>query len=116
MVDDLAYDRESGRIYCAGSDFVDVFVQLDPKHNRLFAHIPAFRAKTAILVAELDRYYVAVLANLMQTATVARPHHLCHVTQEGIVSSRPPIQARAANLFSPADSHRLFERVLPNVY
>jgi hypothetical protein len=61
MVDDMFFDSHSKRIYFAGSDFVDVFAQRDPNHYERIGHVPtALRAKTAILVPDLDRYYVAV--------------------------------------------------------
>ncbi len=70
MVDDMAYDRKSQRIYFAGSDFLDVFAQRGSDHYELVAQIPtAFRAKTAILIPQLDRYYVAV------------PRHGTHVAE-----------------------------------
>lgn len=59
--DDMVYDPVSKRIYIAGSGFIDVFQQNDPDHYVQIGHIPgAFRAKTAILVPELNRYYLAV--------------------------------------------------------
>ena len=61
MVDDAAYDARHKRIYLAGDGFLDVFQQKDPDHYELLARIPgAFRAKTGILVPELNRYYLAV--------------------------------------------------------
>src|SRR6266404_4076254 len=61
MVDDLAYDAKSKQIYVTGSDFVDVFHQKDADHYEQVGQIAsAFRAKTAILVPELKRYYLAV--------------------------------------------------------
>jgi DNA-binding beta-propeller fold protein YncE len=61
MVDDLAYDAKSKRIYLTGTDFIDVFQQKDPDHYELVGQVPsAFRAKTAILVPQLNRYYLAV--------------------------------------------------------
>jgi DNA-binding beta-propeller fold protein YncE len=61
LVDDIAYDAKSKRIYLSGSDFVDVFHQRDPDHYEQVGHVPtAFRAKTAILVPQLNRYYLAV--------------------------------------------------------
>jgi YVTN family beta-propeller protein len=61
MVDDMAYDSKNKRIYLAGDGFVDVFEQRDSDHYSLLAHVPgSFRAKTAILVPELNRYYLAV--------------------------------------------------------
>ncbi len=61
LVDDTAYDAKQKRIYLAGDQFVDVFEQKDADHYTLLARIPgSFRAKTAILVPELNRYYLAV--------------------------------------------------------
>lgn len=61
LVDDLAYDPGSKRIYISGTDFVDVFQQKDADHYQQIGQIPgSFRAKTAILVPQLNRYYLAV--------------------------------------------------------
>jgi DNA-binding beta-propeller fold protein YncE len=61
LVDDAAYDAKQKRIYLAGDQFADVFEQKDADHYALLARIPgSFRAKTAILVPELNRYYLAV--------------------------------------------------------
>ena len=61
MVDDAAYDAQHKRIYAAGDQFVDVFEQKDPDHYSLLGKVPgSFRAKTGILVPELNRYYLAV--------------------------------------------------------
>ena len=61
LVDDAVYDAQHKRIYLAGDQFLDVFEQKDPDHYALLARIPgAFRAKTGILVPELNRYYLAV--------------------------------------------------------
>jgi DNA-binding beta-propeller fold protein YncE len=61
LVDDAAYDAKQKRIYLAGDQFVDVFEQKDADHYALLTRIPgSFRAKSAILVPELNRYYLAV--------------------------------------------------------
>ncbi len=61
MVDDMAYDAKSKRIYVTGTDFVDVFQQKDADHYELVGQVPsAFRAKTAILLPDLNRFYLAV--------------------------------------------------------
>jgi DNA-binding beta-propeller fold protein YncE len=61
LVDDMSYDAQHKRIYLAGDQFLDVFEQKDPDHYALLARIPgSFRAKTGILVPELNRYYLAV--------------------------------------------------------
>lgn len=61
LVDDAAYDAQHKRVYLAGDQFLDVFEQRDPDHYSLLAKVPgSFRAKTGILVPELNRYYLAV--------------------------------------------------------
>jgi DNA-binding beta-propeller fold protein YncE len=71
MVDDMAYDSATKRIYFAGTLFIDVFQQGDADHYDHVGHVPtAFRAKTAILVPELHRYYLAVPHHEKQIAEV----------------------------------------------
>ena len=61
MVDDACFSAAQKRIYFAGTEFTDVFEIKDADHLERIGHIPtAFRAKTAILVPELNRYYVAI--------------------------------------------------------
>jgi DNA-binding beta-propeller fold protein YncE len=61
LVDDLAYDPQQKRIYFAGDGFIEVFEQKDADHYVLLAKVPgSFRAKTAILIPKLNRYYLAV--------------------------------------------------------
>lgn len=61
LVDDMVYDAKQKRIYLAGDGFVDVFEQRDADHYALLGRVPgSFRAKTALLVPELNRYYLAV--------------------------------------------------------
>jgi DNA-binding beta-propeller fold protein YncE len=61
MNDDMAYDPANKRIYVAGSGFLDVFQQKDADHYEQIGHVAgAFRAKTAILVPQLNSYYLAV--------------------------------------------------------
>jgi len=71
MVDDMAYDAKQKRIYVAGDQFVDVFSQKDADHYDRLGRIPgSFRAKTGILVPELNRYYLAVPHHENQEAEV----------------------------------------------
>ncbi len=61
LVDAAACDAQHKRVYLAGDGFLDVFEQKDADHYALLARIPgAFRAKTAILVPEWNRYYLVV--------------------------------------------------------
>jgi hypothetical protein len=61
FVDDAAFDARHKRIYLAGDQFVDVFEQKDADHYSLLGRVAgSFRAKTAILVPELNRFYLAV--------------------------------------------------------
>ena len=69
MVDDMAYDDSNKRIYFAGTEFLDVFHQNDADHYDQIGHIPtSFRAKTGVLVPELNRFYLAVPHHEKQTA------------------------------------------------
>lgn len=78
MVDDMAYDAKQKRIYVAGDQFVDVFSQKGPDQYELVGKIPgSFRAKTAILVPELNRYYLAV------------PHHENHGAEVRVYDVQP---------------------------
>jgi len=78
MVDDMSYDPGTKRIYIAGTDFVDVFQQKDADHYEQIGHVPgSFRAKTAILVPQLDRYYLAV------------PHHGDQVAEVRVYKVQP---------------------------
>jgi DNA-binding beta-propeller fold protein YncE len=78
MVDDMAYDAKQKRIYVAGDQFVDVFTQKDADHYILLGKIPgSFRAKTGILVPELNRYYLAV------------PHHENHDAEVRVYEVQP---------------------------
>jgi WD40 repeat protein len=71
MVDDMAYDAQRKRLYFAGTLFLDVFQQSDADHYEQIGHIPtSFRAKTAILVPELNRFYLAVPHHEKQTAEI----------------------------------------------
>ena len=71
LTDDMAYDARNKRIYLAGDGSVDVFEQKDADHYASLARVPgSFRAKTAILVPELNRYYLAVPHHQSQDAEV----------------------------------------------
>jgi len=61
MVDDMAFDAQRKRIYYAGTMALDVFQQTDADHYEAIGHIPtAFRAKTGVLIPELNLFYLAV--------------------------------------------------------
>src|SRR5712664_7219 len=60
-VDDAVYDPASKRIYAACDGNVDVYQQSSPDEYKLLAQIPTGPlARTARLVPELKRYFVAV--------------------------------------------------------
>jgi DNA-binding beta-propeller fold protein YncE len=70
-VDDMAYDPGQKRIYISGDQFIEVFQQRDANTYTLLAKIPGtFRAKTALLVPELNRYYLAVPKHGAKSAEV----------------------------------------------
>ena len=61
MVDDIAYDPKLKRFYLSGDQFVEVFKQDGADHyTSLGKTASGFRAKTALFVPELNRYFVAV--------------------------------------------------------
>jgi DNA-binding beta-propeller fold protein YncE len=69
LVDDMTFDSKRKRIYFAGTEFLDVFQQTDANHYDRIDHVPtAFRAKTAILIPELNKYYLAVPHHEKQVA------------------------------------------------
>ena len=71
MADDMVYQADQKRIYISGSQFIDVIEQKDADHYEQIGHIPtAFRAKTAILVPQLKRYYLAVPHHEKQVAEI----------------------------------------------
>src|SRR5437879_2226302 len=60
-VDDATYDAASKRIYAVGDGSVDVYHQNDPDNYKPLGTIPTGPlGKTARLVPELNRYFVAV--------------------------------------------------------
>jgi DNA-binding beta-propeller fold protein YncE len=59
--DDMWFDGAHKRIYVTGSDATTVFEQRDADHYEHIAEVPTgFRAKTSLLVPQLNRLYVAV--------------------------------------------------------
>jgi DNA-binding beta-propeller fold protein YncE len=60
-VDDVVYDPGKKRIYAAGDGSVTVYEQTDPDDYKLLATVPTGPlGRTARLVPELNRYFVAV--------------------------------------------------------
>jgi|SRR5467141_660768 len=60
-VDDITYDATSKRIYAACDGAVDIYEQSAPDSYKLLANVPTGpMARTARLVPELKRYFVAV--------------------------------------------------------
>lgn len=57
----MMFDAKNRRIYAAGDDYIAVFRQRDADHYDEIARVPSEKgAKTAFLVPELHRLYVAV--------------------------------------------------------
>jgi DNA-binding beta-propeller fold protein YncE len=70
--DDMWFDSASKRIYVTGSEVTSVFVQNDADHYTHIGDVPTgFRAKTSILVPELNRLYIAVSGKGKPTAKLA---------------------------------------------
>ena len=71
IADDMTFDAASKRIYLACDGFSVIYSQEDPDHYKEVGRIPTgFRAKTAILVSQLHRYYVAAPAHGPKSAEV----------------------------------------------
>ena len=59
--DDMWFDVARKRIYVTGSETTTVFAQRDADHYEHLAEVPTgFRAKTSLLVPQLNRLYIAV--------------------------------------------------------
>jgi DNA-binding beta-propeller fold protein YncE len=70
-VDDITYDPASKRIYAAADGNVDVYQQFGPDQYKLLAQVPtAPMGRTARLVPELKRYFVAVPQHLTEPAKI----------------------------------------------
>jgi DNA-binding beta-propeller fold protein YncE len=70
-VDDMKYDAGSKRIYAAGDGSVDVYEQTDPDNYKLLGKVPTGPlGKTARLVPELNRYFVAVPQHETESAKI----------------------------------------------
>ena len=70
-VDDLTYHRASKRLYAACDGSVDVFEQIDRDHYRPLGRVPSGpQGRTARLVPELNRYFVAVPPHDRQNAAI----------------------------------------------
>jgi DNA-binding beta-propeller fold protein YncE len=70
-VDDAVYDPASKRLYTAADGNVDVYEQTDPDNYKLLAKVPTGPVgRTAKLVPELNRYFVAVPQHGTKSAEV----------------------------------------------
>ncbi len=70
-VDDLIYDQGTQRIYASTNGFVDVFSQTDLNHYDSFGSIPsAEKARTALLVPDLNRMFIAAPRSASSPARV----------------------------------------------
>jgi DNA-binding beta-propeller fold protein YncE len=71
LADDMVFDAATKRIYVACDGFVSVYHQQDADHYEEIARVPTtFRAKTAILVPSMNRYYVAAPRHGQRAAEV----------------------------------------------
>jgi DNA-binding beta-propeller fold protein YncE len=71
MVDDMAFDPQSKRIYVACGGFTVVYQQRDADHYEEVGRVPTgFRAKTAFLAPQLKRFYVAAPRDKEKAAEV----------------------------------------------
>lgn len=60
-VDDVAYDATTKRVYASADGNVDIYEETDPDNYKLLARVPTGPlGRTALLVPQLKRYFVAV--------------------------------------------------------
>jgi len=60
-IDDLEYDAGSKRLYTIGDGTIDVFQEIDADHFRSLGSVTAgAKSKTARLIPQINRYFVAV--------------------------------------------------------
>jgi DNA-binding beta-propeller fold protein YncE len=70
-VDDMVYDAGAKRIYVAANGSIDVFGETDADHFVSLGKVATGQgAKTALLVPEINRYFVAVPAQNGKNATI----------------------------------------------
>jgi len=70
-VDDMVYDAASKRLYSASDGSVDVYQQTDADNYKLLATVPTGPlGKTARLVPEIGRYFVAVPEHGTKSASI----------------------------------------------
>jgi DNA-binding beta-propeller fold protein YncE len=70
--DDMWFDVARKRIYVTGNETTTVFEQRDADHYAKVADVPTgFRAKTSLLVPQLNRLYIAVSGKGKQDAQLA---------------------------------------------
>ena len=70
-VDDLVYDAASRRIYASADGSVDVYEQTDADNYKLLGKVPTGpMGRTALLVPELKRYFVAVPQHGPENASI----------------------------------------------
>jgi DNA-binding beta-propeller fold protein YncE len=70
-VDDIIYDPASKRVYASGGGAVDSFQQVDADHYNALGSVPAgLQSKTARLVPEVNRLFVAVPKSASDSAQV----------------------------------------------
>jgi len=60
--DEVVFDAKNHRIYVAGGEgFIGVYSQIDADHYQQLPNVPSAKgAKTAVLVPDLQRLYLAV--------------------------------------------------------
>jgi DNA-binding beta-propeller fold protein YncE len=70
-VDDMEYDAASKRLYSIGNGTVDVYEEIDADHFRAHGSVAAgAQSKTARLVPQINRYFVAVPQTGASTAVI----------------------------------------------
>jgi DNA-binding beta-propeller fold protein YncE len=95
-VDDMTYDAAAKRIYVAANGSIDVFGETDADHYVLLGKVPTTKgAKTALLVPELNRYFVAAPAQDGKNAQIL-------VMEADVPAAKPVSTTPDAKVDAPA--------------
>jgi hypothetical protein len=70
----MIFDAPHKRIYITGTDTATVIEQRDADHYEVRAEVPTgYRAKTSILVPEVNRFFVALSGKDMSGKPLLKP-------------------------------------------
>jgi DNA-binding beta-propeller fold protein YncE len=110
-VDDMVYDVNSKRIYVAANGSINVLEETDADHYKDLGKAPtAVGAKTALLVPDLNRYFVAVPADSGHNARILE------MEAAGVPAFKPVSTTPDAKVNAPAAQNLLLTTMSAHPY